>query len=91
MEEITPAARTILVRYNPVIVDAKNLVRQISARDISKITSKLSKLVVIPVHYTGEDLAEVAEILGISTDEVIRRHTENEYQVAFSGFSPGIC
>ena len=89
VEEITPAARTILVRYNPIIIDADDLVRQISVRDISKVASKSSKLVVIPVHYTGEDLTEVAEILDISTDEVIRRHTENEYQVAFSGFAPG--
>lgn len=89
IEEITPAARTILVRYNPIIVNAKNLVSQISVRDISKVTSKSSKLVVIPVHYTGEDLIEVAEILGVSISEVIRRHTENEYHVAFSGFAPG--
>ncbi|WP_369310809.1 5-oxoprolinase/urea amidolyase family protein [Providencia rettgeri] len=87
--EITPAARTILVRFNPVIVTANDLVRQISIRDVNKVTSKTSQLVTIPVHYNGEDLVEVAEILGISVDEVIRRHTENEYQVAFSGFAPG--
>lgn len=32
---------------------------------------------------------DVAAHLGISTAEVIRRHTENEFQVAFSGFAPG--
>ncbi|MGO2304799.1 MAG: 5-oxoprolinase/urea amidolyase family protein [Providencia sp.] len=89
IEEITPAARTILVRYNPVITKINELVREISLRDVSKVELKVSKLVTIPVDYRGEDIAEVAQYLGITIDEVIRRHTENEYQVAFSGFAPG--
>jgi allophanate hydrolase subunit 1 len=32
-------------------------------------------LVQIPVRYDGEDLAEVAQILGITAEEVVRRHT----------------
>ena len=89
IEEITPAARTILVRYNPVITSVNGLVSEISLRDVSKVELKASKLVTIPVDYSGEDIAEVARYLGITIDEVIRRHTENEYQVAFSGFAPG--
>ena len=89
IEEITPAARTLLVRYNPITAKVDELVRAISIRDVSKIQSKVSQSVIIPVHYNGEDLAEVAQYLGISVDEVIRRHTEHEYQVAFSGFAPG--
>lgn len=89
IEEMTPAARTILVRYDPIITDTNELVRLISLRDISKAQVKTSKLVTIPVHYHGEDLADVAQYLGISVAEVILRHTENEYQVAFSGFAPG--
>lgn len=89
IEEITPAARTLLVRYNPIIICENDLARQISVRDISKVVSKSSQLVTIPVHYNGEDIADVAEYLGVSINEVIRRHTENEYQVAFSGFAPG--
>lgn len=89
IDEITPAARTILVRYNPMIADVYDLTEKISVRDVSNRIAKNSKLVTIPVHYNGEDLADVAQHLGISIDEVIRRHTENEYQVAFSGFAPG--
>ncbi|HGN1708187.1 TPA: 5-oxoprolinase/urea amidolyase family protein [Providencia rettgeri] len=89
IEEIIPAARTILVRYNPIITDTNELISLISLRDITKAQVKTSKQVIIPVHYNGEDLADVAEYLGISVEEVILRHTENEYQVAFSGFAPG--
>jgi KipI family sensor histidine kinase inhibitor len=44
---------------------------------------------VIPVHYDGLDLAEVAEHAGLSVDEVIRRHAAPTYTVAFIGFQPG--
>lgn len=49
-------------------------------------------LLEIPVRYGGEegpDLAETAQILGLSEDELIRLHTEREYLVHFLGFSPG--
>jgi 5-oxoprolinase (ATP-hydrolysing) subunit B len=44
---------------------------------------------VISVVYDGEDLAGVAELTGLSLDEVIRRHTSPTYTVAFLGFSRG--
>jgi KipI family sensor histidine kinase inhibitor len=43
----------------------------------------------VPVVYDGQDLAEVAEILGCSTGEVVRRHTGTVWTVAFCGFAPG--
>ncbi|HHR6129115.1 TPA: 5-oxoprolinase/urea amidolyase family protein [Providencia alcalifaciens] len=89
IEEITPAARTVLVRYNPAIEHVNAIVQQISLRNIEGGEAKTGKLVTIPVHYTGEDLPEVAEYLGVSIEEVIRRHTQSEYLVAFSGFAPG--
>src|SRR5690606_16541013 len=47
------------------------------------------RLVEIPVHYNGEDLPEVAEMLGITVREVVARHTERPYLAAFAGFAPG--
>ena len=35
------------------------------------------------------DLDEVAGLLGISREEVVRRHTSADYEVAFCGFAPG--
>ncbi len=46
----------------------------------------------MPVFYGGEygpDLEGVAGHLGISTDEVIRLHTETMYRVYMIGFTPG--
>jgi KipI family sensor histidine kinase inhibitor len=39
--------------------------------------------------YDGEDLADVAELLSCSVEEVVRRHTSEEWAVAFCGFAPG--
>ncbi|MBG5918691.1 5-oxoprolinase/urea amidolyase family protein [Providencia stuartii] len=91
IEEITPAARTVLVRFNSMLTNIDKLIDQIGRLDISATELKSGPLVTIPVHYNGEDLADVAEHLGTSIEDVIRRHTENEYQVAFCGFAPGFA
>ena len=66
-----------------------NLASEINRRDLKGRTHTSDHVVEIPVRYDGEDLAEVAEMLGITTEEVVRRHTEAEYMVAFTGFAPG--
>jgi len=50
--------------------------------------------VTIPVHYGGDagpDLDHVAQITGLSPDEVVRRHAAATYQVGAIGFSPGFA
>ena len=89
--ELVPAARTILVHFRPSATSAAALVRAIAARDLSQRVERSDILVEIPVHYDGEDLAEVAGLLGITPEEVVRRHTGSEYTVAFTGFAPGFA
>ena len=91
IEELVPAARTILVQWRPSACSLAELVRQISQRDVSACAARGGTLIKIPVHYTGDDLAEVAQLLGIAPEEVIQRHTDNEYTVAFTGFAPGFA
>ncbi|HET8616853.1 MAG TPA: urea amidolyase family protein [Actinomycetales bacterium] len=43
----------------------------------------------VPVVYDGEDLAEVADLLGVEEAELVRRHTGQAWTVAFCGFAPG--
>lgn len=43
---------------------------------------------VLPVRYLGEDLPRIAELTGLSTEEVIARHCAAEYTVAMIGFRP---
>lgn len=94
VDELVPAAQTVLVRGG-------------DARDQGGLTSRVLELLTrsdstaevedpafeieIPVTYDGEDLADVAAITGLSVDEVIKRHTETDYTVAFCGFAPGFA
>ncbi len=89
VEELVPAARTILVQFRASATSAAQVVRDIASRTLGEQTERSDVLVEIPVHYNGEDLGDVARLLGISEEEVIRRHTGSEYTVAFTGFAPG--
>ncbi len=89
--ELVPAARTILVHFRPWATGADALVRAIAARDLSQRVERGNTSIEIPVRYDGEDLAEVAQWLGITPEEVVRRHTGSEYTVAFTGFAPGFA
>jgi KipI family sensor histidine kinase inhibitor len=89
VEEIIPAARTLLLRFTPEIVKAEALAGQIARLEIDSAPPPDGPLVEIPVVYDGEDLAEVSALTGLSVAEMIRRHGEAEYLVAFCGFAPG--
>lgn len=91
VQELVPAARTILVQFAPHIIGAAQLVRRIADCDLSGSVQRSDVLVQIPVRYDGEDLAEVAQILGITAEEVVSRHTGSEWSVAFTGFAPGFA
>ena len=89
IDEMVPAARTILIHFRPTVQSLSALTEAIARRDVSAQAERGTTLVEIPVHYDGEDLAEVAGMLGITPEEVIQRHTGSEYTVAFTGFAPG--
>ena len=45
----------------------------------------------IPVVYDGADLEAVAQLAGLSAEEVVERHAAADYVVAFIGFAPGFA
>ncbi|WP_458377935.1 5-oxoprolinase subunit B/C family protein [Pseudomonas fluorescens] len=91
VEEIIPAARTLLIQFRPSAIAQQTLVNCIAGQDLSQRRAIEHRRVEIPVHYIGEDLDEVATLLGISRAEVVRRHTAHDYSVAFCGFAPGFA
>ncbi|MEZ0168620.1 5-oxoprolinase subunit PxpB [Microvirga sp. TS319] len=89
IREVIPAARTLLIAFDPHTLSDDALVDAVAARAGGERKAASGALVEIPVRYDGEDLAEVAAILNMSADEVIRLHTESDYVAAFTGFAPG--
>jgi KipI family sensor histidine kinase inhibitor len=89
--ELVPAARTLLVRFDPSVTDTDRLgavLRQVSPVDSRAVEARE---VVIPVVYDGEDLADVATEAGLTVASLIERHTAGTYVSAFCGFAPGFA
>jgi len=86
IEELVPAARTVLVKGAlPQVREALNGI------DLTKVPITHPREITIPVEYDGPDLQLVADTAGISPDEVVKLHTEAVYKVAFCGFAPGFA
>ena len=97
--DMVPSYTTLMVVYDPVVVDF----RQVSA-EIWPLVHRLStqahtaelksRLVELPVYYsveTGPDLQWLAAESGLDCEEVIRRHSSVEYRVHALGFAPGFA
>jgi KipI family sensor histidine kinase inhibitor len=87
--DIVPAARTLLLVTDPAVTDVAAVERAVLATRPRQDRRTAGDLVEIPVTYDGEDLADVAALLGCEAEEVVRRHTAEEWTVAFCGFAPG--
>lgn len=87
--ERIPGARTVLVRFDPLQVSAADLAAVLSATEVAPGSPPVVGEVTVPVHYDGADLDEAASLLGVSAEELVRRHLAADWRVAFSGFAPG--
>lgn len=86
IEELVPAARTVLVKGALARVRAA-----LATADLTKAPATHPREITIPVIYDGPDLGLVAETAGTSKDEVIKLHVQAMYEVAFCGFAPGFA
>ncbi|MEO7982319.1 MAG: allophanate hydrolase subunit 1 [Sporichthyaceae bacterium] len=87
--DIVPAARTILLVTDPVVTSLSSVEDVVRATEPRREPGGWGELVEIPVTYDGEDLEEAAKLLDCDTTELVRRHTADEWTVAFCGFIPG--
>lgn len=86
--DLVPAGRTILV-VGDRDTDLSALAGELSAVQPTEHAGTEATPVEVPVRYDGEDLTEAADLLGCSPEELVRRHLEEEWTVAFCGFAPG--
>ncbi|WP_166972959.1 5-oxoprolinase subunit B/C family protein [Brevibacterium atlanticum] len=87
--ELIPAARTVLISFDPSRTRASALAEAVRGLDRTQSTTGEARQVSIPVIYDGDDLAEVADLLNVSPAEVVGRHQAATWEVAFAGFAPG--
>ena len=91
VDEVVPGARTVLVRFDPIVIDRAALIERLGQLDVSQRRERSGNTFDIPVSYNGEDLGEVAELLGWSVAELVQRHLDAVHSVAFTGFAPGFA
>lgn len=89
--EVMPAARSVLLRFDSLRATNRGIVEAIGSLDVKAGQEEVHRTVSIPVIYNGEDLETVARLLGISADEVVRRHAAHAWTAAFVGFAPGFA
>lgn len=87
--ELVPAARTVLVRFDPATTSADAVAAEVARRPRRRSAGADGPVVEVGVCYDGEDLDEVARLCGLDPAEVVRRHTASPWTVAFTGFAPG--
>ncbi len=86
--ELVPAARTLLIDG---VEDPARLARDVRTWRPGPATAAESRERDVPTRYNGPDLAEVAELWGLTVAEAIDAHASIRHEVAFVGFSPGFA
>ncbi|NGY62159.1 5-oxoprolinase subunit PxpB [Lentzea sp. NEAU-D13] len=86
VEELVPAARTVLVKG--ALQQVRDALKDI---DLTKAPATHPREITVPVIYDGPDLDLVAETAQTTPDGVVKLHTEATYEVAFCGFAPGFA
>ena len=91
--EAVPTYRSLLVHYDPLLVDFDALSEKlVAASQVSTSLTAKARRWRIPVVYGGEhgiDLEDVAKTLNTTPEDVVARHVGGDYLVAMIGFTPG--
>jgi KipI family sensor histidine kinase inhibitor len=94
VRDVVPAYGSVAVFFDAVSQDGEALAEQLALAAQAPETRAQAPqraMHVLPVRYDGPDLADVAERTGLSSAEVIRRHSQPAYDVHFLGFAPGFA
>jgi len=91
--ESVPTYRSLLVHYDPLLIDFDTLGEKLAALAQLPVppTAKTRRWRV-PATYGGEhgiDLEDVAKMLKTTPDDIVARHVAGDYRVAMIGFTPG--
>ncbi|MDO4412777.1 allophanate hydrolase subunit 1 [Cutibacterium sp.] len=89
--DLVPAQTTVLVQVESadLLPGAVTHVRDLLAGGLNAVEEGLRDPVPVPVRYDGLDLSDVADVLDMTTDELVKRHSSQLWTVEFAGFMPG--
>jgi KipI family sensor histidine kinase inhibitor len=93
VRNLHPAYCSLVVKFDAFRTDHETVERELCARieHMDGVVLPPPRLIEIPVHYDGPDLAEVAGLHGLTSSQVIELHSGATYTVYFLGFAPGFA
>jgi len=96
--DVVPSYTSIMLRYNLLKDDLASLMADVAPllNNLSTSTSSqlATNIIEIPIWYdakVGPDLPRIAELAGITEQQVIELHSSQPYQVFAIGFAPGFA
>jgi KipI family sensor histidine kinase inhibitor len=92
--EVVPSFDTVMISFNPLEVDQYNFFKWLSQLEYSEYSSQTSNHHTIKVNYDRSkkyDLANVAQSINRSINDVVSMHTASTYTAYAVGFLPGFA
>lgn len=95
--ETVPTYSSLIVHYRPEVIRYEALVERLKERleclgQVGEASQEQGFIKEVPVLYggaAGPDLEACAAMEGVTTEEIIRMHSQHEYYVYMLGFAPG--
>jgi inhibitor of KinA len=93
VRNLHPAYNSILVVFDPLDQEHQNIEHTVATylERLDSVRLPEPRTVEIPVIYDGPDLGDVAQIHGITPQNVVELHSKATYIVYFVGFVPGFA
>lgn len=88
--DVLAAASTVFIKADSW-ANAQKIAAAVRTLELGAAPENAGTEVQVPVHYDGEDLAEVAELTGLSVEGVVNAHARQLWRAAFGGFAPGFA
>jgi len=95
-QDVVPAYNSILVSFNPAVLSLEGAKRRLEDKIANQKPLKkiAGRHVEIPVCYTakyGPDMKNIMAVSGLSRQEIINLHSDDDYLVCMMGFVPGFA
>ena len=92
--EAVPAYASVLLRFDPLVLSPE--AAQARARLIAEAQREVprpppGRLIEVETRYDGPDLAAVAALSGVTSQDLVELHAGREYTAFFLGFMPGFA
>jgi KipI family sensor histidine kinase inhibitor len=94
VRDVVPTFRSVAVYVDPLVADVARLRALLQEAESLPPAAVSGRTIEVPVAYGGDagpDLEDVAAYAGVSSEQVIARHTSVDYRVYMLGFLPGFA